>query len=504
MFGKFEDGQNYEFYVGLTDRILDLVRRLGANQPGAFEYRGMNFSHVFEALLYFATVLDAPLNEMFDAGARGRTARRGGVFGSDLAALVAADWFGEERARAYRKAETSLHPPLRRVVRMVRWLSAISAARPVIDEGHLPERCEVLFYGRSTRFVRYLAPLAPAFAGRHAFVVPAGAHDVQAALDAEGKPFLSAPAAHAGLRPPGALIGRYASYLGFLADGMEAALLRLRPRVVVLAEGNSPDDEVINQVGRKLGIPVVCIQQGWSPIFHPGFCNLSYDSMLVWGQGFADLLKPTNPHQKFIPTGNFALTSGFRPPLTKPLGVLFFHQDLDRGLGGVIGSQMNIALAERIARARPDVPVYFRPHPLVPLDSASKRQLTRWPNVIIQKAADVSLDQALSIARVSVSIYSTTILESIAAGTVPIIFNMTTMPHYCPDVAAKGAGLELRTLDDAVAAIDRLLSDDLYLSSFTEAMARFAEYYFCARGTDAIVNVIDALGRAAGRPLMER
>lgn len=498
MLGKFDEGQKYEFYVDLTDRILDLVRRRGTKQPDTFEYCGMNFSHVFETLLYFATVHDAALNEMFDADACGRTARDGEVFGNDLAALMAADWFGEERASAYRKAETPLHPPLRRAIRMARWLSAISSARPVIGEGHLPERCEVLFYGRSTRFVRYLEPLTRAFAGRHAFVVPAGAHDVQTALDAEDKPFLSALVARAGLRPLGSMIGSYAPYLGFLADGVEAALRRLGPRVVVLAEGNSPDDEVINQVCKKLGIPAVCIQQGWSPIFHPGFCNLSYDTMLVWGAGFADLLAPTNPKQQFVSTGNFALTSDFTDPSDKPPGVLFFHQDLDRGLGGVRGSAMVIALAERLAAARPDIPIHYRPHPLVPLDDASAARLRQFANVTIQNTVDVPLDEALRQVCVSVSIYSTTILESIAAGTVPVIFNMTTMPRYCPDVAAAGAGLELRTLDDAFTAIDRLLSDRAHLSSFTDPMARFARRFFCARGPDAIANVVRELERIIG------
>lgn len=499
MFGKFDEGQKYEFYVGLTDRILDLVRTIRANQPSAFDYRGMDFSHVFEALLYFATVLDAPLNEMYDAGPGPQPPGGGAALGSDLAELVASHWFGAARARARSKVESPLHPVLRRAVRAIRWLSAASAAQPLMADGHLPARCEVLFYGRSTRFADYLAPVARALPGRHAFLVPSGAHDVQLALSAEGKPFITAAAARARLRPPGSLIGRYAPYLGFLADGVEDALSRLRPRVVVLAEGNSPDDEVINRVGRKLGIPVVCLQQGWSPIFHPGFCNLSYDSMLVWGQGFADLLAPTNPDQKFALTGNFALTSQFRDPLSKPPGVLFFHQDLDRGLGGVMGSEMNIALAERIAQAWPDVPVHFRPHPLVPLDSAIVARLSRWANITIQRTAEVPLDEALRAVRVSVSIYSTTILESAASGTVPIVFNMTTLPRYCPDIAAAGAGLELRTPDDAFDALRRLLSDDGYLSSFVEPMARFERHFFAARGAAAVENVVAELDRVAAR-----
>jgi hypothetical protein len=156
---------------------------------------------------------------------------------------------------------------------------------------------------------------------------------------------------------------------------------------------------------------------------------------------------------------------------------------------------MMIALAERIAEARPEMPVYFRPHPLVPLDDAIHARLSRWPNIVIQQPSNVPLAAALADACVSVSIYSTTILESIAAGTVPLIFNMTTMPRFWPDVAAEGAGAEVRTLDEAFDALMGLLADPRKLSEFAPAMTKFSQRYFFARGGEAIGNVVAELDR---------
>ena len=51
-------------------------------------------------------------------------------------------------------------------------------------------------------------------------------------------------------------------------------------------------------------ISCLCIQQGWSPIVHNGFRNMSFSAMLTWGEGFAELLRPHNPAQRFVVTGS--------------------------------------------------------------------------------------------------------------------------------------------------------------------------------------------------------
>src|SRR6266700_2309078 len=130
MLGKFEEGQKYEFYVGLTNCILDLVRTIKADRPHALSYRGMDFSHVFESLLYFGTVLDVSLNELYDAAAQGLPPGQGALLESGLTALIAAHWFGIEYARARRRQESSLHALFWRIARASNWLAAPFAARP--------------------------------------------------------------------------------------------------------------------------------------------------------------------------------------------------------------------------------------------------------------------------------------------------------------------------------------------------------------------------------------
>ena len=493
MIGTFENGQHYRFYEALTAQILALVRRLHRDRPQDLRYRGMDFSHVLESQLYFATVLDQAMNAM-EAGLDPAGCP---PLSSDLTALLARNWFGEPQSRRFEKHQSAALAQLRTLKRALDWRFAWSAPRPAIAQADVPRPCDILLYARSQRFADYLAPLREKLPGRCAYLVPAEAHALQKELASKAIPFLAAAPARARLRQPHCLIGRYAPHLAFFADGLEEALCKMRPRVILLPEGNSADDEVVNQVGKKLGIPVICLQQGWSPILHPGFCNLDYAAMLVWGSGFSGLLADANPRQKFIAVGNYVLTSDFRAAHEKPAGILFFHQDMDRGLGGRRGSDMVLDLAERIATARPDVPVYYRPHPLVPLDAATCSRLKE-RRIVIQHPQTCSLAQALDQVSITVSIYSTTILESAASGCLPLIFNMTTMPHFWPDMAQMGAAVEVRTTDQAMAALEKLLADKSTLAAHVPAIRDFTARFFCARGAtalDGVIKVLDEFSR---------
>lgn len=502
-----DSGPSYEFYMELTRNILDLVLSLESRSNSTFLYRGLDFSHVFESLLYFACINDGGLRSLYEGHTSGRAAgaaEKTTLLESDVAELLAQHWFGISAFTKYRRKGNPALLPIRRLVRMFRWLWGRPLSRKALSGGaqplksFLPNKYNSLLYGRSVRFVDYLMPIAHRCEGGYAFLVPREARDVQAMLAKRGEPFFIMPLPSARMRPLKNLVGRYAPELGLLGESVETALLRLQPNVVILAEGNSPEDEVINQVGHKLKIPVVCVQQGWSPIFHPGFCNLSYDTMLVWGDGFSDLLAPNNSRTRFVSTGNMALTMEFMAPSLKPPGAVFFHQGVGGGLGGRLGSEMMVAAAERVAKQCPQNSIYYRPHPVVPLDEASLQRLCQWPNITIHDPKDVPLAASLKASRVSISIYSSTILESVAAGTIPIVFNMTTMPNYIPDIAGLGAGLELQDCDAVVSAVKRLLLDEQYASAFEPAMRSFKKKYFSFWGEEALNRAVAELRQYQG------
>ena len=163
----------------------------------------------------------------------------------------------------------------------------------------------ILFLARSLRFANYLRPLAEALGEECGFLVPSGETQLIASVRQWG---FACHSYASGQRPRGAM-GRLIDDCGWdlarMAQTFDDVVARLRLKLVVVPEGNTPEDEILARVAERHGIASACIQQGWSPILHPAFHNLSYGAMLVWGEGFADLLAPANPRQRFIATGNF-------------------------------------------------------------------------------------------------------------------------------------------------------------------------------------------------------
>jgi hypothetical protein len=267
-------------------------------------------------------------------------------------------------------------------------------------------------------------------------------------------------------------------------DALQALFSIRRPACVLVVEGNSPGDEVTNQAAQAAGIPIVCLQQGWSPIVHVGFRNMSYSEMLVWGQGFADILRPYNPNQSFVVTGSHTLNSGAPSPpdwlrsRASRKRVVTFLLQAPRDMIGPRRWREFLNLAAAAAQRWPDGLILVREHPQYQLGAVDLADLGRAPNLCIIRPAQCGLAETLAVSTVSVSIYSTTILESIAAGVPPVIYNCTSMPRFSPDVDSLGAGVEVHDFETALLQIDRILNDHCWYDRLHAEMEKFRERYF--------------------------
>lgn len=284
-------------------------------------------------------------------------------------------------------------------------------------------------------------------------------------------------------------------------DMIRDTLRRERPVRVVVAEGNSPMDEVVKCAADSLRISTVCIQQGWSPIPHAGFRNMSYSRMLVWGEGFADLLRPFNPSQRFQSVGNPAITSPAEAaPVSVRNTVAFFLQAPsplidDRSWNAFL------SLARWTAGKFPGTTVLVREHPNHRLTAAERDELGSYSNVEFMAPTTTSLSAVLQRSSCIVTIYSSTIMESIAVGVLPIIANFTSMPHYWPDVASMHAAIEVNGSNAAQHVLEKCLTDTDFLRSFESGMRECAARYFSARGTDAVSNIVRAIQATGENPI---
>lgn len=472
-------GMQYRYFVELTEQVERLRVRL-AERPGALAHDGLDLSHAFARQLYSAASYDAALYGLWSRS-QGMTAPSNGALSCTAVALLARNWFG-----------TALSP---------RWRlhAALAPARLLAGRGHATETipgaaAPILLFAHSLRFARFLAPIAKRLGRRCAYLMAAADKASRQWAAEQGHAVRLYHPAPRQWRRSGAVLARYAPGLALLAEEIETALAQSGARVVLVPEGNAPVDEVVSQVGHRRGIATVCLQQGWSPLVHTGFRNMRYTQMLTWGQGFADLLAPCNPHQRFIPVGNMHLPETESRPAAGPHGVAFFCQ----GGGGWTspGDQAHMVdLACRTAMALPALPVFVRPHPVAPLGAAACAKLAAIPNIQISDPVRQSLRDVLSQVSVGVSIYSSTILECLAAGVVPLIFNITTMPRYLPDIAAEGAAIEVKAPQEGFPALIDLLSNPESPRRFIPAMARLQPLYFPWCGGGALGRIVAEVDR---------
>ncbi|KKU92391.1 MAG: hypothetical protein A3J46_01875 [Candidatus Yanofskybacteria bacterium RIFCSPHIGHO2_02_FULL_41_11] len=349
---------------------------------------------------------------------------------------------------------------------------------------------EIIFFVPSKKFVRFLLPVVNRLGPSYAFLSFNQLTD--RFLEGNSLPHIkSLKSRHFSLRQDGDILEQLGLKTWY--DSFERILRKFHPRVLVVVEGNAPADEVANQVAKKLGITVICLQQGWSPIIHSGFRNMNFSKMLVWGKGFANLLKDANPHQKFILAGNHVVTKTLlRSKINKTKNVIFFPQAATTILSSE-NFTIFLSLIVWTALTFPNIDIYVREHPNLPLTSRQRDKLLKIQNIVFLPFGEYSLGEALIKSAISISVYSSTILESIAGGVVPIIFNLTSMPKYSPDVSAADAGIEVKSSKAAKIAIRKLLQDENFYRGFAKGMFNFRRLYFSALGDQAIKNIIKEL-----------
>lgn len=241
--------------------------------------------------------------------------------------------------------------------------------------------------------------------------------------------------------------------LSFMYEYAQRAIAIIRPRTVLLVEGNSPFDELVRLAAVTQGVKTVCVQQGWSPIVHVGFRQLKFDSMLVWGDMVAELLAPFSPQQNFVTSGAILEARRCTPsPGLKARTIAFFLH----GRGVLIPDKANadiLSLLIVMARIHHGLQFLVREHPAAPIPIEVATQLSTCSNIKLCPANKFPLHHVLESSGMAVSIHSTTLLEALMFETIPLVVNIIGMPSLFPDIAASGCALEAKSISDAEAMI---------------------------------------------------
>jgi hypothetical protein len=452
------DRDAYRFQLALTDAIAEYVRELRTAQFRALTYRAADFGRAIAVDLYFRLVNDSALRAAHARAVRGEALSQD----PDLIPVgTVAYWVLRQ---VLGRPPPQLSPPgLRSHIKLCKAYVERSWAmgrRHLRTEAHAPRRGSmVLILALSRRFFDYLLPVRQALGADAAWLVPAGAAWAGDVV-ASGERVLQFGEKE-GREPEGPLTVPLAEYWRELAlrfDTFREILEREAPIAVMMTEGNQPDDEILARAARTLGIRSICIQQGWSPIIHTGFRDMQYDDFFVWGTEFGRLLQPENPRQYFAATGSHRIEPTGTATLATARAISFFLQK-----GSVLITERAwcemLDLVRWTAATWPERDILVREHPAAPLTAEERSALCALPNIVLCPSATMSLDTVLRQTGVAVAFYSTTLIEALAYGAVPLIINITGAPHYVPDLAAMGVGIEVKDFAAARDAMARLDDD---------------------------------------------
>ena len=464
------DEPGFAYTVALTNAIAAATAALLRDSPDAFRYRGADLRSAVERSLYIELVSHPGLVHAYAAGGAAPP------LGSGIAANTAAALLGRSRRKP--RLDT-------------RALAArgLFAARSVADRvsGRGPSRYgeasgPACFVVGQPKYLRFIAPIRERMERPTRVLATFVSDDIDDEIDLDSGGDLRARAVGRALWGFPSLMHGY--------DQLVELLSRARASRAVAVEGMSPLDELCAQAARALGIPSVCIQQGWSPLVHAGFRRMTHSTMTVWGEGFRELLEPHNPGVGFAVTGNPVLgdelsSVRLREEIGDRSGVAFFLQSTSAWIGEDHLHALH-ELAARVGADLPDTAVLVREHPSAPLSEAERQAISASPNVRFAPAEEFALREVLDAADLAVSIYSTSLLEGAALGTPAVIFNPMSLPPLEPDLAALGAAERVGGVEEALAAIRAILHDDERRKRMHAAGAVVRERYFAGgHGADA-------------------
>lgn len=492
----------YHYLVALTEAIAQWSEVQVEADPKRFVYRGADLRFAIERTIYFALINDVACHAVFNARYEGRKdtpmLRQSAYFdlidpylvqrtkGAEIPQRRGANSAHAKFSRLLPKAaRDSLRNGLRFVSRTFR--SAVSSTE-----------AEFLFLVTQPKFIRYLQPI---YEGMHEPSAYLTVDDIstQDFLQRSGEKVASLTCRSHGVGASDDL----ALFSGICDqfDALAHFVAKSRVRAIVVPEGNAAIYEIVRLAAASQGVPTICAQHGWSPIAHTGFRNLHFSKMLVWGDLFAELLAPFNPVQKFIVTGLPVPIARMRQrAIGEPVkAVGFFLQKGGEAFDDKVWRDF-LALIGWLAAAYPEVNVIVRDHPSTPgLDAGERVLLGDGENLRFMNPATHTLAEVLEACDIVASVYSTTLLEAISVGAVPLICGFGDMPGFWPNLAALGAAVEVHDIAEAKRELTRLIEDAVFRDDLRRGGTELRPRLFASSANDAVTRIVNEVERSSLR-----
>lgn len=251
---------------------------------------------------------------------------------------------------------------------------------------------------------------------------------------------------------------------------------------VVLLEGCHYQEQMIGEICNRHGIPSILLQQGWPSLMHTMFRRFPYSHFLTWGNSFNELW------QKFNPRPNYFAVGYPYPIRTKKADAIAFFLQAPLFISDEDYFCKLIEMAEKTAEKFPTHTVLVREHPEFRLSQSQKTRLSSYPNIVL--VSDWDLPDVFAATGILVSHFSSSLIEGIAHGCIPIAFDPTTESAYSPDIEKASIGHLAKNSAEFFTKLDEIHSSkDKYLDSISKDLHK----WFFAVSRDAALNQAKAI-----------
>jgi hypothetical protein len=466
----------------LTISIRNSFAAIGKSSPGQLDYGDVPLRGALERRVYQEALLDPARLETLVA-----------VTG-DRAPF--AEWLGQTKSHGH---VGGIWPYLKAWARLIVYGLLRSAGQSYA----MPRApaTEFVFFALRPRFVNFFRPVIEQLGGHRCALVSDPGYGVEQEAARHGLTVCERQYArlqwHCVRRPPRALFPLYSiAVVAFLSA--LGTLRRYRPRVVVFAEAASFHEEVMARAARSLGIATVRVQYGRAGVISPGYYQMPYDKMLMWGQGFIDRLKGVSPDCRYIVTGSplmdkmvqsgnasslklFAKDKPMISVISQPECASISRQDY----------AALVTIIDRVLRSNVELNVLVRLHPA---DKATDfdRLAKQWRGRMrVTTAQELPLETVIGASMLVTGLYSTVLSEAAAAGVLPVVIKLAERHAIFPSPEQQGSAACAATPDEAVAIICQLAADSGARAAYKDSMRAFARHYFGPMDGGAVARIAE-------------
>lgn len=186
-----------------------------------------------------------------------------------------------------------------------------------------------------------------------------------------------------------------------------------------------------------------------------GFRRLPFKYYFTWGKKFNVCWQKDNPLPEFVEMGYMYEVEDKSKTMKRDCIAYFLQGPLFLSDESYLNELIN--LIKEQAKSFPKWNFLIREHPEFKLPGSVLADLVQWGNVEIVSA--VPLNDVLARSRVVVSHFSSTIMECLVHGAIPLVYDPTTGSRYYPDIERERLGMIAKTPDEFKTKLSYILDN---------------------------------------------